>query len=88
MPPTFSYRPKMDKSVTLLKTGSDNIGIFVLYGTTMHRCQGGEFLEWFREDGLSAPVAEFGLLTARRVRNIRSLSSWHPASTGSCILVL
>jgi hypothetical protein len=54
--PTFSYRPKIDKIATLAKTGSDNIGIFVLYGTTIDRCQGGEFGEWYREEGLSEPL--------------------------------
>jgi hypothetical protein len=53
--PTFSYTGKMDKRATLLKTGSDNIVIFVLYGTSSVSCQGGEFVRWFREAGLSEP---------------------------------
>src|SRR5437764_12823577 len=45
----------MDKSAALVKTGSDNIGIFVLYGTTFRVCQGGECGGWYREEGLSEP---------------------------------
>jgi hypothetical protein len=40
--PTFSYRPKSDKSRTSGKNGSDNIGLFSLYGISSVGCQGGE----------------------------------------------
>jgi len=53
--PTFSYRPKRDKSRTPVKSGSDNIVFFALYGTASIGCQGGVAEEWFREAGLSAP---------------------------------
>src|SRR5215216_1020495 len=53
--PTFSYRPKRDKSRTPVKNGSDNIDLFSLYGITSTDCQGGEREGWFREDGLSEP---------------------------------
>jgi len=40
--PTFSYRPKSDKSRTSVKNGSDNICLFSLYGTSSGGCQGGD----------------------------------------------
>ena len=36
-----------------MKSGSDNIGHFILYGTTSHACQGAGFVGWYREAGLS-----------------------------------
>jgi hypothetical protein len=36
-----------------MKSGSDNIGIFLLYGTAPHGCQGADRSCWYREDGLS-----------------------------------
>src|SRR5215217_5490636 len=53
--PTFSYSPKTDKSRIPVKNGSDNIGLFSLYGTTSQGCQGGDFYVRFREAGLSVP---------------------------------
>src|SRR4029453_8368931 len=53
--PTFSYRPERDKSSTPVKNGSDNIGLFSLYGITSGVCQGGDLRRWFREAGLSEP---------------------------------
>jgi hypothetical protein len=53
--PTFSYRPKRDKSGTPVKNGSDNMMFFSLYGITSIGCQGGDEETWFREDGLSVP---------------------------------
>src|SRR5215211_7822 len=45
--PTFSYRPERDKSRTPVKNGSDNIGLFSLYGITSGVCQGGDWKVWF-----------------------------------------
>src|SRR4029453_16196012 len=45
--PTFSYRPERDKSRTPVKSGSDNIGHFLLYGTSPCVCQGGESEGWY-----------------------------------------
>src|SRR5215216_3228017 len=53
--PTFSYSPKIDKSRTSAKSGSDNIVFFSLYGITSTSCQGGDREGWFREAGLSVP---------------------------------
>jgi hypothetical protein len=52
-----SYRPKRDKSRTSVKNGSDNMMFFPLYGTTSTSCQGGDEEAWFREAGLSEPMA-------------------------------
>src|SRR4029450_3907691 len=54
--PTFSYRPKRDKSRTSVKSGSDNMMFFSLYGTASTGCQGGDEERWFREDRLSEPL--------------------------------
>src|SRR5215211_8666009 len=54
--PTFSYSPKTDKSRTPVKSGSDNMALFSLYGTASIGCQGGDEEMWFREDGLSELV--------------------------------
>src|SRR5215211_4315569 len=54
--PTFSYRPKRDKSRTPVKSGSDNMLFFPLYGTSPSGCQGGDRKGWFREAGLSVPL--------------------------------
>jgi hypothetical protein len=43
------------KSRTPVKNGSDNIGLFSLYGTSSGGCQGGDWWRWFREAGLSVP---------------------------------
>src|SRR5215216_3315830 len=40
--PTFSYRPKRDKSSTPVKNGSDNIEFYSLYGSTSPDCQAGD----------------------------------------------
>jgi hypothetical protein len=53
--PTFSYRPERDKSRTPVKTDSDNIAFYSLYGTVSGACQGGDSEGWFREAGLSEP---------------------------------
>src|SRR5215211_887669 len=53
--PTFSYRPKRDKSRTPVKSGSDNMVFFPLYGAVSSDCQGGDEKSWFREDRLSEP---------------------------------
>src|SRR5215211_3994387 len=57
--PTFSYRPERDKSRTDVKNGSDNTGLFLLYGTSSDVCQGGDSEVRFREEGLSAPKRVF-----------------------------
>jgi hypothetical protein len=57
----------MDKSVTLVKSGSDNIMFFLLYGTTSRVCQGGEFIGWYREEGLSDPVAKLFFMKKEQV---------------------
>jgi hypothetical protein len=36
-----------------MKSGSDNIGLFLLYGTALHGCQGADLFGWYREAGLS-----------------------------------
>src|ERR687894_782638 len=51
--PTFSYGWKIDKSRQVVKSGSDNILLFSLYGTMIHSCQGAVFWGWYREEGLS-----------------------------------
>jgi hypothetical protein len=38
-----------------MKSGSDNIGLFSLYGIALHACQGADLFGWYREAGLSAP---------------------------------
>src|SRR5215217_3578108 len=63
--PTFSYSPKIDKSRTSAKSGSDNIVFFSLYGITSTSCQGGDREGWFREAGLSEPL---GVEKSTRVR--------------------
>src|SRR5205823_6191947 len=55
--PTFSYRPKTDQSDTPGKSDSDNMLFFPLYGTASIGCQGGDAEGWFREAGLSEPMA-------------------------------
>jgi hypothetical protein len=54
------------------KSGSDNTGLFPLYGTTSGRCQGGDDEGWFREPGLSEPSA---------VRKSVGLSTYGPYRT-------
>jgi hypothetical protein len=54
--PTFSYRCTIDKSRQVVKSDSDNIAFFVLYGTAIHACQGADCLAWYREEGLSEQI--------------------------------
>src|SRR5438128_11225643 len=60
--PTFSYSPKIDKSRTSVKSGSDNMIFFSLYGTASTGCQGGDEEGWFREAGLSVPLRKAVLI--------------------------
>src|SRR5207245_11605568 len=56
--PTFSYSPKTGKSRTSVKTGSDNIAHFLLYGTSLIRVYGQNRREWYREEDLSEPLRQ------------------------------
>jgi hypothetical protein len=60
----------MGKSGRALKIGSDNIDLFSLYGTALRACQGADFFDWYREEGLSVPGAEFRGLTPYRGKYI------------------
>src|SRR5688572_8895800 len=47
--PTFSYSRKRGKSRRAVKTGSDNIAFFSLYGIALRACQGADCFDWYRE---------------------------------------
>ena len=51
--PTPLCRSKRGKSRRAVKTGSDTITFFALYGTMIHGCQGAVVVRWYREEGLS-----------------------------------
>jgi hypothetical protein len=46
-----------------MKTGSDNISLFVLYGTAFHAYQGADVFGGYREQGLSEQEGQFRRLT-------------------------
>ncbi len=66
--PTPLCRSKRGKSRRAVKTGSDTITFFALYGTMIHGCQGAVGVRWYREEGLSEQASGMtgGCLAAQR----------------------
>src|SRR5215216_2849247 len=79
--PTFSYSPETGKSRTPVKSGSDNMVLFSLYGANSTSCQGGDREGWFREAGLSAPLK--GRLCIEEVGC--TLVLWRPPYAGAVL---